>query len=58
MKRVAVVLIGLVMLTGCKPSLDDVKQDVEFVRVCEEGGGRIGYNGFNQMRCIFSEAKS
>lgn len=58
MKRLAVVLVGLALLTGCKPSTEDLKNDVEFVRVCEEGGGTIWYNGFNQMRCKFSEDKS
>jgi hypothetical protein len=49
-------LVGLMLLlalTGCGQTVEDVRRDAEFVKVCEDNKGRVMYNMLNQMYCFF-----
>lgn len=53
MKKASIALLLLVSLTACGQSVEDVKKEAEFVKVCRDSGGRIDYDGWNQMFCNF-----
>lgn len=52
------VLVAAVSLVACEQSIEDVKEEAEFAKVCKDGGGRVDYDGFNQMFCNFYEKRS
>jgi hypothetical protein len=57
MKKTTTGLVGLMLLlalTGCAAeTVEDVRRDAEFVKVCEDNKGRVMYNMLNQMYCFF-----
>lgn len=57
MRLLAIVMVLLLLLaiTACGQSLEDVKEQAEFARVCTEGGGHVVYDMFNNSHCSFLE---
>lgn len=59
MKRTlaALALLGCLTLTACGESVEDVKRDAEFAKICKDSGGHILYDGFDVMHCSFEAGK-
>ena len=58
MKRLAVVGLLLLSLTACGQSVDDVKRDAEFTKVCIEAGGHVWYGFVGEMNCSFQKPRN
>lgn len=62
MKRAAAFAIGALILLGataCNQSIDDVKREGEFAKICRENGGETFYNGLTgALQCSFSKRTS
>ena len=49
-----VVVVAALGLTACeRESLDEVRKNAEFTKVCRDGGGKTDYDGFGNLRCNF-----
>lgn len=55
---VTIAVLGCLLLTGCGNSVDDVKRDAEFAKVCKDSGGHVWYDGLNGgIHCSFEVSK-
>ena len=58
-KRVVLVvlsMVALVGLTGCAQTVDDVKRDAAFAKVCHEHGGKVYYaDPYGDIACDFTD---
>jgi outer membrane lipoprotein-sorting protein len=54
-KLIALALLALGMtLSGCAAeSVEELRKNAEYAKVCEENGGHVNYNMINQMMCSF-----
>ena len=52
---IAAAVLLSVSLTGCGQTVDDVKREGAFAKVCHDQGGRVFYDGGNSIRCSFDD---
>lgn len=51
----AALLVALT-LTACGQTQADVERDGKFAKACHAHGGRVWYDGANQIACDFTDA--
>lgn len=61
MRKATAVIVGLVVLAGLtacgqtdKEKLDALVKEAQFSQTCVDNGGRIYYDGYNDIQCSFT----